>query len=122
MSLGSNKIRGLGNILLYDTIRNCNHRYCSNVGISEDNNTNNAAERLKQSLWYILTVIMCDNIPYFTLILMDEPDWLLKRRVTSVIKHAAESFFIHRSSVFCFFFSMKSGVTHTVRLNMLKNQ
>lgn len=39
-----------------------------------------------------MTIIMFDNIPYFTLILMVESDWLFECGVTSVIKHAAESF------------------------------
>lgn len=114
VSMGSNKIKEafselhlMGDILLYDTIRKWNHRYCSNIGISEDNYTNNAAERLKQSLWYILlesmTIIMFDNIPYFTLILMVESDWLFECGVTSVIKHAAERVFLFITPVFYFF-------------------
>lgn len=117
-SMGSNKIKEafselhlMGDILLYDTIRKWNHRYCSNIGISEDNYTNNAAERLKQSSWYILlesmTIIMFDNILYFTLILMVESDWLFECGVTSVIKHAAERVF-YSSLLFSIFLACDS--------------
>lgn len=54
-----------------------------------------------------MTIIMFDNIPYFTLILMVESDWLFECGVTSVIKHTAERVF-YSSLLFSIFLACDS--------------